>query len=284
MTDKSKATRHLNMPQDAAPMPQRPTGPLDHLVPWVIEFRIVGTAYIIQVSATEEVNIGRSDPKRGLLPEVDLTPYAAHVLGVSRQHARVNIRSDGITVQDLSSANGTFLNGHVLNPNQEYRLRDGDQLSFGQLHVQVHFVVTPSTETEEALKTSEVAITSIGSGQHILVVDDDVDVARVFDTILERAGFKVTMMMNAVDAMNLITRQMPDIIILEMMLPDMNGDDFIRAVRKQENGADVPIIAVTGAPGTQAREAGADVVLHKPVSVEEILQAVSSVVQKLGEK
>lgn len=282
MTDK-KVTRHLNMPPDASPMPQRPTGPLDHLVPWVIEFRIVGTAYIIQVSATEQVNIGRSDPKRNLHPEVDLTPYAAHVLGVSREHAQINIYEDRIMVKDLNSANGTFLNGHVLNSTEEYRLRDGDQLSFGQLHVQVHFVVTPSTETEEVLKTSEMTIVAIGSGQHILVVDDDVDVARVFDTILERAGFKVTMMMSAVEALNLITRQMPDAIIMEMMLPDMNGDDFVRSVRKQDGGQDIPIIAVSGAAGTQAREAGADVVLHKPVSVDEILQAVSSVVQRMGE-
>ncbi|MBZ0309659.1 MAG: FHA domain-containing protein, partial [Anaerolineae bacterium] len=255
--DKTKVTRHLGMPEDAKPMAPRPTGPLDHVVPWVIEFRVVGTAYIIQAPASEAMYVGRGDPKTDFEPDVDLTPYAAHVLGVSRKHAMISVRKDSIVVKDLNSANGTFLNGHVLASDQEYRLRHGDQLSFGQLHLQVQFVVTPGESIEQVEEEEPIQIPILGKGQHVLIVNDDVDVAQLIGSILETSGFKVTRMTSAVEALNLVTRIMPNAIVFEMVLPDMSGLELARYVRKQESGRKIPLIAISGAPGgSQAREVG----------------------------
>jgi len=282
--DKFGATRHLGTRPDAKPMPERPISPLDELIPWVIEFRVVGTAHMIQVAARESLIIGRADPRRGILADIDLTPYAAHVLGVSRQHARVSVKNDRVTIEDMNSANGTFLNGHVLTSGQEYRLRHGDQLSFGQLHLQVQFVVTPTNE-KKAGDTSEIAIPVLGKGQQVLVVDDDPDVARVLGSILERAGFTIKVVSNAAEAVNRISEKMPDAIVFELMMPDMNGPDFVRYVRRQDGGERVPVIAVSGASGgfhiNQAREAGADIVLTKPVGVDEIVSALKTIVQQI---
>jgi CheY-like chemotaxis protein len=282
--DKTKVTRHLQMPPDTSPPPQRPTGPLDNIVPWVIEFRVMGTAYIIQVPASEEILVGRSDPKRGQMPDVDLTPYAAHVLGVSRQHARISVKSDRVTVEDLESANGTFLNNHMLKSGQEFRVRHGDQLSFGQLHLQVHFVVTPVSEQGETTKAGEtLEVPIVGQNRHILVIDDDIDVGRLIGSIFERAGFKVTTVMNGVDALSLMAEKMPDAIVFELVLPDMDGVDLVRYVRKDQKGKDVPMIAVSSATGgylmKQATEAGVDVVLSKPVGVNEIIKALEAIVE-----
>jgi CheY-like chemotaxis protein len=269
-------------------MPQRPTSPLDEIVPWAIELRVVGTPHMIHVPASESIMVGRGDPKRGMVPEVDLTPYAAHVLGVSRQHARISVLKDRVVVRDLGSANGTFLNGHVLSPNEDYRLRHGDQLSFGQLHLQVNFSVTPATEEKTKAHTltgdTPADPTLLGNGQHILVVDDDADVARIFANVLERTGFKVTIVSNAAEAIHQISTTMPSAVILEVILPDMSGLDLARYVRKQPKGKDVPMVALGSSGGfhlTQSQEAGVDLFLSKPVGLDEIMKALAKIVQKM---
>ena len=76
---------------------------------------------------------------------------------------------------------------------------------------------------------------------------------------------------------------MPDAIVFELVLPDMDGVDLVRYVRKDEKGKDVPMIAVSSATGgyimKQATEAGVDVVLSKPVGVNEIIKALEAIVE-----
>ena len=91
--------------------------------------------------ATEitELVIGREDPKTGEAPEVDLTPYDAIEKGVSRRHAAI-VRKDGsLYLVDKNSANGTFLNGQKLVPEQSRVLRDGDDIRLGHLTVRITF-------------------------------------------------------------------------------------------------------------------------------------------------
>jgi CheY-like chemotaxis protein len=99
---------------------------------------------------------------------------------------------------------------------------------------------------------------------------------------LEHAGFRVTVADSAERALGLITHQMPDAIILDLMLPDMNGLDLVRYVRKQEGGEDVPMIVCSGATGgfqmNKAKDAGANMFLGKPVSVEDLVRAIGSVI------
>ena len=66
-------------------------------------------------------------------PSIDLSPYGAHLLGVSRQHAALTITDDACTVEDLSSMNGTWLNEHRLTPAQNVNINNGDLLRLGLL-------------------------------------------------------------------------------------------------------------------------------------------------------
>jgi CheY-like chemotaxis protein len=281
----NRNTRHLNLPESEIRHPLRATtGPLEEELPWVIEFRVVGTAATIQAQVHEAMIIGRSDPQTGVFPDVDLGSHGAQANGVSRQHAAVIAKDNRVQIKDLGSVNGTKLNGFALAANQEYRLRHGDSLEIGQLKLQVRFAVVPTIEQSHAEnKPGHATIPILGSGQHVLIVEDDDDVGKVFHLTLAHAGFRVTVVDNAAAALGLITVQMPDAIVLDLLLPDMNGLDLVRYVRKQPGGAHVPMVVCSGATGgyqmNQAKEAGANLFLGKPISVDELVKSIASVIK-----
>ncbi len=69
--------------------------------------------------------------------DIDLSPFDALPLGVSRVHAEVAVRPDGVFVTDLGSTNGTWVNGVRLQPHAPHLLRHGDMLALGKLIFQV---------------------------------------------------------------------------------------------------------------------------------------------------
>lgn len=93
----------------------------------------------IETRNMSRMTIGRLDPISQQAPPIDLSEFDAINKGVSRQHA-VLIRKDAtIQIADLAAANGTFLNGQRLIPEQERILRDGDDLRLGHLVMRVKF-------------------------------------------------------------------------------------------------------------------------------------------------
>ena len=277
-------TRYLDNSVPKMVMPRRVTGPLDEVLPWVLEFRVVGTASTIQVRVTETMTIGRSDPERGIEPDVNLSPYAAHVMGVSRNHAIISAKDNSIMLKDVGSANGTRLNGYALNPSQAYRLRHGDEMTFGQLTLQVLFAVVPLVNNA---RPEDTVIPEMGKGQQVLIVEDDKDVASVFGMILKQAGFEVEVVNTGEAALNILSEKLPGALVLDLMLPDMNGLDLARYVRKHEApGQHVPVIVVSGATAgfqmNKALEAGADQFLGKPVGVDELLAVFTELVPQIA--
>jgi len=113
-----------------------------------------GTILRIEVEGAEpillkpkpETVFGRRDPATGSMPDVDLTPFAGYRMGVSRKHAliRQGEGADRLDLWDLGSSNGTFLNGTRLNANRPYRLRDGDEVRFGQMVLHIFFQIKTS--------------------------------------------------------------------------------------------------------------------------------------------
>lgn len=72
-------------------------------------------------------------------PGLNLDEYEGYLYGVSRRHAEIHHKGELLHVMDLGSTNGTFLNGFQLQPNQPRILRDGDELSLGQMTLLVRF-------------------------------------------------------------------------------------------------------------------------------------------------
>jgi len=87
----------------------------------------------------EETSLGRRDLSGGESPDIDFAPYDAAELGVSRRHGMIRRGEDTLTLVDLDSTNGTFLNGQRLIPHQPRVLRDGDEIRMGRLVFNIFF-------------------------------------------------------------------------------------------------------------------------------------------------
>jgi len=81
--------------------------------------------------------IGRQDNSRGFFPDLDLNNDGGYDSGVSRRHARIAVINEATYVEDLESANGTFINDQRLQPRTPHRLKENDELRLGSLILRV---------------------------------------------------------------------------------------------------------------------------------------------------
>lgn len=102
--------------------------------------RINGTDDPVRLAGKPEYLLGRADPKHNVNPDLDLGPYGGQQLGVSRRHATLFQIENGFAIRDLGSTNGTIVNGRVLAANQEWPLRDGDEIRLGKLAMNIYFL------------------------------------------------------------------------------------------------------------------------------------------------
>jgi hypothetical protein len=94
----------------------------------------------INLSLATPLLIGRQDAARGLYPELDLNHDGGYDSGVSRRHARIMLMEATTYVEDLDSANGSFINDQRLQPRTSYRLQPGDELRLGSLILRIEKV------------------------------------------------------------------------------------------------------------------------------------------------
>lgn len=261
---------------------RRGTGPLEFMMPWVIKLRVIGTADLIQVEVDERITVGRSDIPTQTIPDVDLLPYNARQLGVSRIHMEIIARNSRVTIRDMDSSNGTFLNNGRMMAGVEYRLQHGDRIALGKLELQVQFVVIPSSYEKHNTTYSEINIPEIGSGQSVLLVNDDVKANNMLSHVLGQAGFAVTSTQNANQALTMFDKEAPQIVLMEWLLPDIKGADVVRYIRDNDQNRKTSIVVMGGGTGgyqtSQAVGAGADLFLSKPIGVDEIMTSFRQLV------
>jgi CheY-like chemotaxis protein len=114
------------------------------------------------------------------------------------------------------------------------------------------------------------------ASKRIVVVDDDPDVRFMFKLIFEGAGYHVSEARNGVAALILIRDSPPDLVVTDLVMPEMDGHELIGRIRADERTASVPILAVTGYPGAREQASGVDAVLSKPVDRAGLLAMAAS--------
>jgi len=119
---------------------------------------------------------------------------------------------------------------------------------------------------------------------HILLVEDDDDSRKLLSTMLKRYGAKVTSTKSAAEALNAFSRELPDVLISDIGMPDEDGYELIRKLRRlpADKGGLTPAIAVTGYASRKDREralaAGYHEHMAKPVEQAEMLAAIAELV------
>jgi pSer/pThr/pTyr-binding forkhead associated (FHA) protein len=93
----------------------------------------------VQLPVVSEVYLGRLDAAHGIFPDLDLTADGGLEGGVSRRHAKIHQKGPRFFIEDVGSANGTFLNGQRLTPYLPHPLQKGDKVQLGRLQLSVEF-------------------------------------------------------------------------------------------------------------------------------------------------
>ncbi|MBN1220906.1 MAG: response regulator transcription factor [Anaerolineae bacterium] len=122
--------------------------------------------------------------------------------------------------------------------------------------------------------------------QRILVVDDEPNIREVVELYLRREGFEVEVTADGEAALAAIDRKIPDLIVLDLMLPQVDGLQITRILRQGE--VDIPIIMLTAKGEESDRitglELGADDYVTKPFSPKELVARVKTVLRRAGAK
>ena len=119
-----------------------------------------------------------------------------------------------------------------------------------------------------------------------LVVDDSITVRRVTERFLERNGLRVLTAKDGIDAISVLQEAKPDIILLDIEMPNMDGYEFATHVRNDERVSDVPIIMITSRVGDKHRaraiEIGVNDYLGKPYQDSQLLDAIKRLLDEKG--
>jgi pSer/pThr/pTyr-binding forkhead associated (FHA) protein len=102
-------------------------------------FTLIGTETNLTLQLADRIIIGRKDFDPENKVDLDLMPYGAREKGVSRRHAALCRSYRTLSLIDLKSGNGTYLNGVRLVADQPRLLRDGDEICFGHMLFHIHF-------------------------------------------------------------------------------------------------------------------------------------------------
>lgn len=139
--------------------------------------------------------------------------------------------------------------------------------------------MSPKTETQkEDFQLSEIA----GRPLKILIVEDENQVARLIELELSYEGYQVDIAKNGKEALTKVDEFKPDLIVLDWMLPEMDGLEVTRRIRS--DGNDVPVIVLTGRDALSDKvislDSGADDYLTKPFATEELLARIRAVIRR----
>lgn len=117
----------------------------------------------------------------------------------------------------------------------------------------------------------------------VIVIEDEPEAAELFSEMMRVSGFRVVKLSTSTPAIETIRKEKPDVVILDVMMPDVSGLEVLRYMRREPALKNIPVVIVSakGMPADirTAMDAGASLYLTKPVGFLELKQAVEDALQ-----
>ncbi|MGQ0544773.1 MAG: response regulator transcription factor [Betaproteobacteria bacterium] len=116
----------------------------------------------------------------------------------------------------------------------------------------------------------------------ILIADDEPNIVAALDFLLRRHGYEVQVATTGQEALDLVAAGRPDLVLLDVMMPVVNGYDVCRAIRAGERGGALKIVMLTakGEQAEKAAAAGADLYFPKPFSTSELVGVIGQLLAR----
>jgi CheY-like chemotaxis protein/pSer/pThr/pTyr-binding forkhead associated (FHA) protein len=254
-------------------------------IPWVIDLHAPHLVSPLRVFIRDRAMVGRSIPGESA-PDVDLGAAETEEHPVSCEHLMVYREGDGLMVMDMESEGGTSLNDQSLPPYTGKSLHHGDQLCLGRLQLHVDVILSPNKggamHYQSSLNLHD--RTQPGKDQWILIVEDDSRFAQVLADIMHEAGYTTKIARDVVGAMRAFSQSQPNAVILDLNLPDMDGLEFCRYVRRDVLHNTIPILAINSSSysgdANDALRAGADMLMEKPLNASDLRDVMVGLVNQ----
>ena len=124
--------------------------------------------------------------------------------------------------------------------------------------------------------------------KRILAVDDEKHILRLVQINLEKAGYLVVTASNGREALEAVALERPDLIVMDVMMPEMDGLEALQKLKSDDQTADIPVVMLTAkaqdADVFQGWQSGADLYLTKPFNPLELLTFVKRILDAQGEQ
>lgn len=121
--------------------------------------------------------------------------------------------------------------------------------------------------------------------KRIIITDDEIMNLRMTEFILKKAGYETVKTASGIECLNAVKEQKPDLILLDLLMPEMNGFEVIERLREMDEGRDIPVILLTAAEDKEsldkAHELGVSACVGKPFKQEDLLETIQSVIGQL---
>ena len=122
----------------------------------------------------------------------------------------------------------------------------------------------------------------ISAQKTVMIIEDEPDAAEMFAEMMRVNGFRVVKSFSSGPAINIIANEMPDVVILDVMMPDVSGLEVLKFMRREPELKDIPVVVVSAKSMSEdiraGMEAGASVYLTKPFSYLELKHAVENLI------
>jgi len=233
---------------------------LVNLLANAIKFSSEQSRVIVSARATgERVEVSVQDFGRGMAPDFRARLFSAF------EHAQ-----GALTRESQGAGLGLAICRRIVEAHSGEIRVESEEGKGSTFYVTLQAVDEEAVATAPAVKSSGTRSPAVGAGL-ILVVDDDEDVTRVISYVFESQGHRVIVAHNGKEAIELARRYRPDMLTLDLVMPQTDGVDVIRTLRGSPETHHIPIICISVQPdASNALALGADYYLEKPLDLERL--------------